>query len=228
MPGGAVSPLILAIDTTHEFGSLALLDGGRCDEELLHAPDGFGTVLYDRLGRLLARNGRAVAEVDCFAATSGPGSFTGVRIGLACVKGLADALGKPVVAVSNLAAMASFCTAPLRAAVLDARRGEVYGAVYGADGEAVAPECVMRFPAWLETLPEGDLEFVAMDFAPFRPSLAGTRFADVAAVTAPRALAGAVAAIARRRFAAGQAGGAAAVDANYVRRSDAELLWKDR
>ncbi len=72
--------------------------------------------------------------VDCFAAASGPGSFTGVRVGLACVKGLAEALGKPAVAVSNLRAIASFGTAPWRAVVLDARRGEIYGAVYDAAG----------------------------------------------------------------------------------------------
>src|SRR5258708_5915717 len=52
----------------------------------------------------------------------GPGSFTGVRVGLACVKGLAEAAGKPVVAVSNLKALAAFGAGPLRATILDARR----------------------------------------------------------------------------------------------------------
>ena len=71
-----------------------------------------------------------------------PGSFTGVRIGLACVKGLAEAYGKPVVAVSNLEVLAAFGEAPLRAVVLDARRGEVYGAVYNDRGEVILPEAV--------------------------------------------------------------------------------------
>ena len=220
-----MTPLILAVDTTHEFGSLALLRGEETlDEVLLHSPDGFGHVLYHHLTRLLEHNGVTAGAVDCFAAASGPGSFTGVRIGLACVKGLADALGRPVAAVSNLEAMAAFAGAPLRAPVLDARRGEVYGAVYGAGGEPLLEETVMKFPAWLETLPEGDLEFVAIDFDPFRPALAGTRFAQANVVTAPRALAAAIGRIARRRFALGQTVDAAAVDANYVRRSDAELL----
>jgi tRNA threonylcarbamoyladenosine biosynthesis protein TsaB len=98
-----VSRLILSLDTTREFGSLALLDGGELvDEILLHSPDGFGHVLFEHLGRMLEKHGRRVDEVSCFAAASGPGSFTGVRIGLACVKGLAEAGGRKVVAVSNL------------------------------------------------------------------------------------------------------------------------------
>ena len=224
-----MSPLILAVDTTHEFGGIALLRGEELlDEVLLHAPAGFGHILYGQLAQLLQRNGTSVAAVDCFASASGPGSFTGVRIGLACVKGLAEALGRPVAAVSNLEAMAMAGNAAVRATVLDARRGEVYGAVYDAAGNVVQPETVMKFPEWLETLPAGDLEFVATDFAPFRAALAGTRFERIPVVHAPRTQAAAVGRIAARRLAAGCATDPAAVDANYVRRSDAELLWKDR
>ena len=93
--------MILAIDTTHEFGSIALFDRGEVLEEVcLHAPDGFGHVLYGDLTALLARHGLRVQDIDCFAAASGPGSFTGVRVGLACVKGLAEAVGKPVAQVA--------------------------------------------------------------------------------------------------------------------------------
>jgi tRNA threonylcarbamoyladenosine biosynthesis protein TsaB len=223
-----VNDLILAVDTTHEFGSLALVEGGVvCDEVLLHAPDGFGQILYDHLGRLLERNRRAVDDVACFAAASGPGSFTGLRIGLACVKGLAEATARPAAAVSNLEALAAFGCAPLRAVVLDARRGEIYGAVYNAEGEAVTPERVMKFAAWLESLPEHGLEFVAMDFAPFAPALAGTRFAGARVTVAPRALAGAVGRIAHARYRAGRVSKPEEIDANYVRRSDAELFWKE-
>ena len=223
-----MTPLVLAVDTTHEFGSLALAAGEETIEEvLLHAPAGFGHVLYGHLGQLLARHGVTPAAIDCFAAASGPGSFTGVRVGLACVKGLAEAVGKPAAGVSNLEAMATFGTGPLRAVVMDARRGEVYGAVYDASGRVVAPEVVVKFPVWLETLPEG-IEFIATDFSPFRPGLAGTRFQDAApVVTAPRALAAAIARIAVARWRRGEACDPAALDANYVRRSDAELFWKD-
>jgi tRNA threonylcarbamoyladenosine biosynthesis protein TsaB len=219
-----VSRLTLAVDTTHEYGSLALVRGEELLEEVpLHAPTGFGHVLYRHLAELLGRHGLKAEGIDCFAAASGPGSFTGVRVGLACVKGLAEALGKPAVAVSNLQALAAFGTAPLRAVVLDARRGEVYGAVYDAAARLVAPEVVAPFAAWLATLPAGELEFVSPDFSPFHALLAGTRFEGAALRTAPRALAAAISRLAARA----EPRDPAALDANYVRRSDAELLWKE-
>jgi tRNA threonylcarbamoyladenosine biosynthesis protein TsaB len=219
-----VNPLILAIDTTHECGSLALARGEELIEEtVLHAPGGFAHVIYGQLAQLLGRHGVKPAMVDCFAAASGPGSFTGVRVGLACVKGLAEALGKPAVAVSNLEAMASFGSAPRRAVVLDARRGEIYGAVYDDAGRLAAPEVVMTLAAWLDMLPEGEMEFIAMDPA----ALAGTRFEHARIAAAPPALAGAIARIALGRFLRGEASDPAALDANYVRRSDAELLWRE-
>ena len=219
-----MNPLILAIDTTREAGSLALARGEELIEEIvLNAPGGFAHLIYEHLAHLLDRHGVKPAMVDCFAAASGPGSFTGVRVGLACVKGLAEALGKPAVAVSNLEAMASFGSAPRRAVVLDARRGEIYGAVYDDAGRLVSPEVVMTLAAWLETLPEGEMEFIAMDPA----ALAGTRFEHARIVTASPALAGAIARIALARFLGGEASDPAALDANYVRRSDAELLWRE-
>jgi tRNA threonylcarbamoyladenosine biosynthesis protein TsaB len=223
-----VNELILAVDTTHEFGSLAILEGTEVLEEvLLHSPEGFGQVLFGRLAELLDRRGRKIQEMDCFAAASGPGSFTGVRIGLACVKGLAEAAGKLVAAVSNLEALATFGTGQLRAVVMDARRGEVYGAVYNQRGEAILPETVMPFTAWLLSLPEGEIEFVSSDFSPFAAARAGTRFERAGIATAPRALAAAVGRIACLRLRAGRAADPAAIDANYVRRSDAELFWKE-
>jgi tRNA threonylcarbamoyladenosine biosynthesis protein TsaB len=216
-----VSRLILAVDTTSEFGSVALLRGEELVEEIaVHAPKGFAQVLYGRLAELLDRHALTAGDIDCFAAASGPGLFTGVRVGLACVKGLAEAVGRPAVAVSNLQAIAWFGTAPLRAAVLDARRGEVYGAVYDAESRLVSPEVVAPFEAWIATLPEGDLEFVAYGLTPPR---AGTRFERAPMRMAPRALAGAIAHLASRA----EPQDPAALDANYVRRSDAELLWKE-
>ncbi len=211
--------LILAIDTTGEFGSLALSHDGRLLEEpTLHSPEGFGQVLFDHIDRLLKRHGFSVQQVDCFAAASGPGSFTGVRVGLAAAKGLAEACGRPMVAVSNLKAIAWHGLADLRAPFVDARRGEIYGAVYSSLLEPVNDERVMKFPAWRETLPDG-VEFLTVD-----PAL----FATVSARVVPRALSGAIAAIAGRDLERGAAVDPAAVEANYVRRSDAELFWRDR
>lgn len=217
---------ILALDTTSEFGSLALLENGKLVAELaLRSTEGFSRVLYGHLGELLATNGWKLAEIDCFAAASGPGSFTGVRVGLSAIKGLAEAEGKPAVAVSNLQALAWFGTAPLRAVFLDAHRGEIYGAVYDDALAPINPEVVIKLPAWLETLPEGDLELISTDFGPFLDALAAARFTRQ--LEAPRALAGAIARIAATRLATGLAQDPSAIDANYVRRSDAELYWKD-
>lgn len=223
-----MKPLILAADTTREFGSLALLrDGELLEEMLIHAPEGFSAVLYEHLRRILERHGAGVDQIACFAAASGPGSFTGVRVGLACVQGLAEATGGKMVAVSNLEVLASFGAGALRAVVLDARRGEVYSALCDAEGKPVLPETVGAFPAWLSTLPTAEIEFVATDFAPFEAALAGTRFASSKVTIAPRALAGAIGRIALSRFRAGLARDPASIEPNYVRRSDAELFWKE-
>jgi len=221
-------PRILSLDTTTEFGSLALIENGRVLEETpMHSSDGFSHVLFDLLAGLLARQGWNALDVDCFAAAAGPGSFTGVRVGLAAAKGLAEAAAKPLITVSNLKAVAWFGTAPLRAAVIDARRGEIYGAVFDQALEPVGAEVVMKFPEWIETLPEGPLEFLAPDPSHYRDALAATRFAAAGLSATPRAMAGAIGMIAHRLFLDGCAPDPAAAEAEYVRRSDAELFWKE-
>lgn len=209
---------VLAIDTTAAFGSLALMaDGALVEEMPLHSPEGFGHILFDRIEALLTRHGWTVRSVDCFAAAAGPGSFTGVRVGLAAVKGLAEATGKLAAAVSNLQALASYGTGPVRAVVMDARRGEVYGAVFNRDLQEIQPAVVTPFPRWMESLPSEVSDIISPDFAPFRAS-----FPLQVPVVEQRAIAGAVA-----RLAAGRCVDPALVDADYVRRSDAELNWTD-
>jgi tRNA threonylcarbamoyladenosine biosynthesis protein TsaB len=221
-------PRIVSLDTTTEFGSLALIADGRVIEEApMHSSDGFSHVLFDLLAGLLARHGWNALDVDCYAAAAGPGSFTGVRVGLAAAKGLADAAAKPLITVSNLKAVAWFGTAPLRATVLDARRGEIYGAVFDQALASVRDEVVMRFPEWIETLPEGEIEFLSPDPSHFQNALAATRFATASVTATPRAVAGAIGAIAHQLFLDGCAPDPAAAEAEYVRRSDAELLWKE-
>jgi tRNA threonylcarbamoyladenosine biosynthesis protein TsaB len=99
----------------------------------------------------------------------------------------------------------------------------VYGGLYDSTGATAAPEMVAKLSAWLESLPP-DVEFVSQGF---QPELAGTRFEGAFATTAPHALAGAIARIAYARLVRGEALDPAALDANYVRRSDAELFWKE-
>jgi tRNA threonylcarbamoyladenosine biosynthesis protein TsaB len=102
--------------------------------------------------------------------------------------------------------------------LIDARRGEVYAAVYDAQGRPLLAEVVCPFPALLERLPQGPVEFISQSF--------GTRIGEYGVVEAPRAIAAVVARIAQERLAAGDPGDPAGLDANYVRRSDAELLFK--
>jgi tRNA threonylcarbamoyladenosine biosynthesis protein TsaB len=200
--------VILSIDTTSEFGSIALTEANVVIEEVaLQAPEGFGHVLFGHIQHLLEKRGTTVHQMECFAAASGPGSFTGVRVGLAAAKGLAEATGKRMVAVSNLRALASFGSAPLRATVIDARRGEVYGAVYNSQLELVMPEAVLKLENWFPTLPE--------------------RCELISTIGAPRALAAAIGHIAWDEFTLGRSSDPADIDANYVRRSDAELFWKE-
>jgi len=196
---------ILAIDTTSKLGSIAITDSERVIEEVvLPSGDGFDHVLFGEIESLLSRLSLQLADIEGFAAASGPGTFTGVRVGLAAAKGLAEATSRKVVGVSNLKAMADFGTRPLRAPWIDARRGEIYGGVYSATLEPVQDEVVMKYDVWLASLP-----------------------ADVEILSAPRPLAGAIGRIAAREFAAGRALDPAGVDANYVRRCDAEMMWKD-
>lgn len=216
----APDPLILALDASAEYGSLALTRGDDLIEEVtLHSPDGFAHILFGELGKLLDRHSLQPTGVNCFATASGPGSFTGIRVALAAVKGLAEACARPVVAVSNLEALAWFGTRAVRAALLDARRGEVYGAVYDDALRVLRPEMVLPLGAWLEAVPD-EAEILSTD-----PKLFPLEGRRVTAV--PRALARGVAAIARRRYRAGQGQDPAAIDANYVRRSDAELHWRE-
>lgn len=219
---------ILALDTTGEFGSIALYDGSadRVSEEPLHSLEGFGHVLFDRIRAMLSREGWNTGEIDCFASASGPGSFTGVRVGLAAAKGLAEAAGRPMVAVSNLRALAWFGQGPLRAAVIDARRGDIYGAVFDAQLATVQDARVTKFQPWLDALPDG-VEFIGTNMAPFLVAIELSRFSGAPAIGASASLAGAIARIAHQEFMEGRAVDPAAVDANYVRRSDAELFWKE-
>jgi tRNA threonylcarbamoyladenosine biosynthesis protein TsaB len=220
---------ILAVDTTSEFGSIAVRrNGENIGEKPLHSPDGFAHVIFGEIDRLLTHLGLTLADVDCFASASGPGSFTGVRVGLTVVKGLAEAMSKPVVPVSNLRALAAFGHLDRRAVILDARRGDVYAAVYDAGLQPVAPETVSKLPAWLESLDSGPHEFITPAGSAFESALRGSRFADMRWTAASRSLAHSIARCAELDFAAGLALPAVAADANYVRSSDAELFWESQ
>lgn len=124
---------LFILDTSTSVFSMAICDGERLlAEETGAAGPATAARLGPALVRLFAATGLAPADMDAFAVTVGPGSFTGLRVGIALVKGLAYATGKPVVPLSSLALLAMngrrsrIPVCPL----FDARKSEVYGALY--------------------------------------------------------------------------------------------------
>ena len=133
--------MILAIDISTSNGSLALTDHHRLLEEFpLQSTAGYGEIVFAAMESLLRRHSVSIKDIQTFAVAQGPGTFTGVRMGLTLAQGLAEALDKPVCAVSNLAALAFLGEGPRRAPVLDARRGKYYTAVYSDTGDLLEPE----------------------------------------------------------------------------------------
>lgn len=213
----------LAIDTSSDAGSLALLEDGALLEEIAMEPAaGFGPVIFDQIRSALQRHGWALESVDAFAAGSGPGSFTGVRVGLAAVKGLAEALGRPAFGISNLQALAIFAQKPLRVALIDARRNEAYSGVYDGESNPIGEERVGPIGDAFQWDTALEFEVVCHDASVFAPVLpSGIICREV------EHLASAIAGIAYQKLRRSEPGDPAAVVANYVRRSDAELLWRD-
>ena len=194
---------LLALDTTSEHGSVALLEDGQVvAETAMQEQDGYSAVIFGVIAELLAQVGWPLDSVDCFAGATGPGSFTGVRVCLTAVKGLAEAQGKPALGVSNLQALASMGRGVVRAPWIDARRGEVYAGLFDAEGIALRPETVMPQPEW------------EAQRSPAVEAIPGEGVA----------LAAAIGRMAYRRWQQGERPDPALLEANYVRRSDAELF----
>jgi tRNA threonylcarbamoyladenosine biosynthesis protein TsaB len=147
---------VLALDTSTRSCSVAVAVDGRPASEVSTLSNRTHSLhLMGMVRDALELAGVGLKEIDGFAVAIGPGSFTGLRIGISTVKGLAFAAGKPCVGVSSLEALASACLPwPERICVLmDARKGEVYTAVYQesdgrleriGDERVLAPEAILR------------------------------------------------------------------------------------
>lgn len=137
---------ILAVDSTAIAASVAVLEDDRLlGEFFIHTTQTHSQTLMPMVQQVLACTGVSLSDIDLFAVAAGPGSFTGVRIGVACVKGMAMAQNKPCVGVSTLEAMAYNMKSPgaTICAVMDARREQVYNAVFrsNTDGfERITPD----------------------------------------------------------------------------------------
>ncbi len=239
-------PLILAIESCTRAGSVCLARGSKVlacaigDENSSHSTD-----LIDNVKRILNQTDAKLSEVDLFAVTVGPGSFTGLRIGLATVKGFAVSTRKPCVGVSTLAAIALGAGASAKTvSILPAGRGEVYAQMFSvAEGrvEALDTESHIAPSQLLERYGSGSITFagegVARAVQTLRESAEGKRSdssgrdgTDWTIATKSEPLAHAVAALALVDYRRGLIIDADELRANYVRPSDAEIneLWRHR
>jgi tRNA threonylcarbamoyladenosine biosynthesis protein TsaB len=154
--------ITLAIDTSHAVGSVALArDGALLSSEQFRAPASHLVALGRTVESALARAGLGPSSIERLAVVTGPGSFTGLRIGLSFAKGLHAATGVPLVTIDALRLLALPWLSKGRVcAMIDARRGETYAALYefstspqdaGAAKEMMAPRVVAP-QTWLSTL----------------------------------------------------------------------------
>jgi tRNA threonylcarbamoyladenosine biosynthesis protein TsaB len=223
--------LLLAVETATRVCAVALARGGEVVAELadedarLHSER-----LLPSIDALLARAGARLADVEAFAVSIGPGSFTGLRIGLATVKAFALGDARPVAAVPTLAALCASAAgeaagAPV-AALLDARRGALYAACVSRAGLARAdllPDCVATPRELAARLPRGVRVVVGEGAAEGAAQLAASR-PDLVRVTLPRlgASAASVARLGAALLAAGEGRASAALVPVYLRRAEAE------
>ncbi len=151
--------LILGIDTATPWGSIALYENDAVIFELtLKVNKGGGEYLLSLLGDFMKKAGRTFKEIELVATGTGPGSYTGIRVGLAAAKGLAEALSRPVFGVNTLriiAENASYTEINYIASVIDARRDRVYAALYQKNGAVVKelePPRVISVPQFAAVL----------------------------------------------------------------------------
>lgn len=214
---------LLAVDTARGEGGVALLrPGSGASTRSLGAGPRYGEVLFAGIGRLLADCSLRLKDVDAFAVATGPGSFTGIRVGISAVKAMAEAGAKPVVGVSSLRALA--CSWPgegPRAALLDARRGELFMGCFGSGLLPLVPETLGE---WRDLSPRlQDQSPVLVWNEPHLFEAGGPAGAAAAWTRAagPPSLAVPVAEIAQRDILAGLGRAPEAVEANYIRRPSA-------
>src|ERR1700681_4842461 len=127
--------IVLAIDTCEARGSVAVLNGDTMLHVVVHASaEEYSSLLLPAVALALQSAKSPLDKMDVFAVASGPGSFTGVRIGLTTVKAWSEVFGKPIVTVSRLEAVAAQfeSNSPYVASFIDAQRGQIFGALYKA------------------------------------------------------------------------------------------------
>jgi tRNA threonylcarbamoyladenosine biosynthesis protein TsaB len=239
--------LILAIDTTGEAGGAAIYQDEECLASVAHegAARGYSVSLFQMVERLTTEISRkpspplrGLADIELYAVANGPGSFTGIRVGVAAVQGWARAFGKPVKGISVLEAMVDTSRPETDRVVplLNAYRGEFYAGVFrrignnryvAADGGvALKQEAVREFAAeQLRIVPVLSCIVRARDHAAvsLRPQLpAGIEWRCVEGTLLP-----AIARLGHRAALEGRIDSPTQLDAYYIRQTDAELSLKE-
>jgi tRNA threonylcarbamoyladenosine biosynthesis protein TsaB len=216
--------LILAADTSGKNGSLALVRfeaGTSRTLELVSLEGGtFSAQLVPQISSLLAKHNLAKTDIDAFAVASGPGSFTGLRVGLAAIKALAEILQKPIAAVSVLEAVARAAGRDgIVLAALDAGRGEIYCGEYEfrearatliAQQLWTAPELVANAAGCTVVTPDAKVA-----------ELAREKNLQFILVAPPRA--DDIARLGFEKIQSNEIASPEALDATYIRRTEAEI-----
>jgi tRNA threonylcarbamoyladenosine biosynthesis protein TsaB len=238
--------LILAVDTSTRTGSAALLRDSRVLAEISgYEETPHSTRLFRDVAELQNRTDFRLDQVDVFAVAAGPGSFTGLRVGLTAVKAWAEVHGKPIAAISGLEAIAAeslmgqevgACNARFIAPFLDARRGQIFGAIYRRiSGHPIglsldSDESILSMDEFLELVKAKSPQPIQL-VSPTPGLLPADRVREILQnapiVQVSAALAPAIGRLGFERAKRGDLVDSIRLDANYVRRSDAESAWKD-
>jgi tRNA threonylcarbamoyladenosine biosynthesis protein TsaB len=220
--------LFLVTDTSGKHGSVGLaraeFDEVKLIESVPLAGGTFSAQLVPQMAELLAKQGLTKSDIDAFIVVSGPGSFTGMRVGLAAIKALAEVLGKPIVPVSVLEVIAvgSNATGKVLAA-LEAGRGEVYAGEYEVDESAR--------PVRERLLTREELESAASGWLVATPDEALAQFArehGIRVMVVPVPGSRTIARVGWQKLQVGETVVPEQLEANYIRRSDAEIFSKNR
>ncbi|MEW6719449.1 MAG: tRNA (adenosine(37)-N6)-threonylcarbamoyltransferase complex dimerization subunit type 1 TsaB [Thermodesulfobacteriota bacterium] len=218
--------MILAIETATPHGSVALVEGGAVAAESF-LPEGrqaSETVLSAVSALLETRGIAAPAGISCVAVSAGPGSFTGLRVGMAAAKGYGFGWGLPIALVPTLEALASRIPAEGRIVcpVLDARKKEVYAALFRREGGALSrltPDLALPPAALIDRLPGEEIVLCGDGLKPFGPMFADRLGGRAMYVEGAAGLpsAGAVGILGERAFLAGGAVDPRAALPSYTR-----------
>lgn len=222
---------ILAIDTSSFPASVAVTDGEYIlGEYVIRNQRKHSQNIMPMVDSVLGGLDMDISEIDVFAVTVGPGSFTGLRIGISTIRAFAQAMKKPVVGISTLEALAyNFAgAAGTIIPMLDARRDEVFTAAYDGD-KAVLEPCVMTVCEIAELFADGNTIYTGDGAIKHRLEiLAADETAVIAAPNLSEVRASAVAALAYKKAQNGEAVNYNEIRPVYLRKSQAEREYDNR